>query len=89
MSMIEIEKPGEEPLGTWFETLRGWLDRNGCGGVAFARVGENGDRPVYRVAFADRALAEKFSRTFAVYPAGVPKAGSADGPGFILADAPA
>ncbi len=67
MPMVEIEKPADEPLGGWFEALRGWLDRNGCSGMAFARVGQGSDRLVYRLAFADAALAEKFSHTFAVY----------------------
>jgi hypothetical protein len=71
--MVEIEKPADEPLGTWFETLRGWLDRHGCGGVSFARVGRDGDPPIYRLAFGDAILAEKFSRTFAAYLTGPPQ----------------
>jgi hypothetical protein len=83
MPMVEIEKPADEPLGAWFETLRGWLDRNGCGGVSFARVGRGGDRPVYRLAFADAALAGKFSRTFAVYLTETPDDVSDDTPEFL------
>jgi hypothetical protein len=67
MPTVEIAKPADEPLGEWFEILRGWLDRHGCGSVSFARVGQGEDGPVYRLAFADAALAAKFSRTFAVY----------------------
>lgn len=81
MPMVEIEKPVDEPLGDWFEALRGWLDRNGCRGVTFARVGR-GDRPIYRLAFDSGALAEKFSRTFPTclrQPAG-------DSPEFVATD---
>lgn len=89
MPMVEIEKPADEPLGTWFETLRGWLDRNGCGSVTFARIGQDGDPPIYRLAFADGAHAAKFSRTFAAYVAPVPEAAADDGTDFVLANAPA
>jgi hypothetical protein len=89
MPMVEIEKPADEPLGAWFETLRGWLDRHGCGSVTFARVGQDGDPPIYRLAFADSALAAKFSRTFAAYLPDARGAAADDGPEFILADVPA
>lgn len=87
MPFIEIEKPSDEPLGEWFERLRGWLDRNGCAGVSFARIGQEGDPPIYRLAFADAAVATKFSRTFAAYLATTPDAASDGGPEFLVADA--
>jgi len=86
MPMVEIVKPADKPLGDWFETLRGWLDRNGCGSVTFARVGQGGDRPVYRLAFGDRALAGKFSRTFATYLTGTPEAADDEPPEFVALD---
>jgi hypothetical protein len=85
MPMVEIEKPADEPLGIWFETLRGWLDRNGCNGVTFARVGQ-GDRPVYRLALENGALAEKFSRTFAAYLTGMPDFQRDNVPEFVARD---
>lgn len=89
MRMIEIAKPADEPLGYWFETLRGWLDRNGCASVSFARIGQDSERPVYRLAFADAALAEKFSRTFASYVTTVDEAEEDEPPEFELGEVPA
>jgi hypothetical protein len=89
MPIVEIEKPADEPLGLWFETLRGWLDRNGCGGVTFARVGQGDDRRVYRLAFRDGAVAEKFSRTFAIYLTGTFEPAADDDPEFLAVNAPA
>jgi hypothetical protein len=86
MPMVEIEKPADEELGTWFEALRGWLDRNGSGGVTFVRVGQGGDRPIYRLVFENDAAAEKFSHTFPAYLVGTPRAASAETPEFVAAD---
>lgn len=87
MPMIEIEKPADEPLGAWFEALRGWLDHNGRGSVTFARVGKRGDRSVYRLAFADVSLAEKFSHTFAAYlTAAAPEIEADEAPEFVTLD---
>jgi hypothetical protein len=72
MLTVEIEKPADQPLGAWFEALRDWLDCNDCSGVSFTRVARGGDRPIYRLAFADAALADKFSGTFAVYLTAAP-----------------
>jgi hypothetical protein len=88
MPMVEIEKPADEPLGDWFEALRGWLDRNGCAGMTFARVGQGSERLVYRLAFGDAALAEKFSHTFAVYLTEKSETLSDDIPKFIAVDGP-
>lgn len=86
MPMVEIEKPADEPLGTWFEALRGWLDRNGCGGVGFVRVGQGGDRPIYRLAFENEAAAAEFCRTFPLYLTGTPRLAPTEIPEFVVAD---
>ena len=83
MPMVEIVKPANEALGDWFEALRGWLDRNGCGDVTFARVEHGRDRQVYRLAFRDAALSEKFSRTFAMYLNGTAEAEPDGASGFV------
>ena len=67
MLLVEIEKPENEPLSTWFSELRDWLDRHHCGSTSCTRVGRRIDRLIYRISFDDVAAAHQFSRAFARY----------------------
>lgn len=67
MLVVEIEKPENQPLSTWFSTLRDWLDRNRCAPSAFARAGRRLDRPIYRISFDNAAQAHAFCAAFADY----------------------
>jgi hypothetical protein len=67
MLLVEIEKPENETLATWFSALRTWLDVNHCEPVVFARAGRRLDRLIYRISFDRAAQAHEFSRHFARY----------------------
>ena len=67
MLLVEIEKPENEPLSTWFSELRSWLDANHCASSTFVRTGRRLDRPIYRISFEDAALAHQFLLGFARY----------------------
>jgi transposase len=67
MLLVEIEKPENEPLSTWFSNLREWLDLNHCASSIFAPSGRRIDRLIYRISFDDAARAHQFSVHFAQY----------------------
>jgi len=67
MLLVEIEKPENEPLSTWFSALREWLDLNHCAPATFAPSGRRIDRLIYRISFEDAARAHQFSVHFAHY----------------------
>jgi hypothetical protein len=76
MLLVEIEKPGNEPLSIWFTALRDWLDANCCTPAIFMRSGRLIDRLIYRVSFDDTTLAHRFVREFARYSPSVRRATS-------------
>jgi transposase len=67
MLLVEIEKPENEPLSTWFSELRDWLDANHCASSTFTRTGRRLDRLIYRISFEDAVLAQRFLQRFSRY----------------------
>jgi hypothetical protein len=65
--LVEIEKPENETLASWFSELRDWLDLNRCSPAVFARAGRRVDRLIYRISFDAAAQAHQFSVHFARY----------------------
>ena len=67
MLLVEIEKPANEPLSTWFSELRDWLDANHCVPSVFALSGRRIDGLIYRISFDNAAQAHRFSLAFKRY----------------------
>jgi hypothetical protein len=67
MFLVEIEKPENETLGSWFSELRDWLDVNHCEPAIFALTGRRLDRLIYRISFDSASLARQFTERFARY----------------------
>lgn len=78
MLLVEIEKPENLALATWFAELRTWFDTNHCEPAVFARSGRRLDRLIYRVSFTRAAEAHRFARAFAQYWPTVRRAGSVE-----------
>jgi hypothetical protein len=76
MLLVEIEKPENESLSTWFSELRDWLDANRCMPSAFTHAGRRVDRLIYRISFEDAALAHQFLREFTRYSPTIRRASS-------------
>jgi len=74
MLFVEIEKPENQTLASWFSELRSWFDLNRCDPIAFVRAGRRLDRLIYRISFADAASAKQFTQRFAHYAAQVRRA---------------
>ena len=67
MLLVEIEKPENETLASWFSELRNWLDANHCEPAVFTQSGRRLDRLIYRISFETTAQAQQFSAKFARY----------------------
>ena len=67
MLLVDIEKPGSEPLSVWFSELRDWLDANRCTPSVFTPCGRRIDRLIYRISFDHAAQAHRFCQCFARY----------------------
>lgn len=67
MLLVEIEKPANETLSSWFSELRDWLDHNHCAPTVFTPGGRRIDRLIYRISFDNAAQAHQFSLKFKRY----------------------
>jgi transposase len=67
MLVVQVEKPENATLASWFSELRSWFDENHCQPLGFIRSGRRIDRVIYQVSFHDAAKARRFSATFAKY----------------------
>ncbi|HTW54657.1 MAG TPA: hypothetical protein VME45_22400 [Stellaceae bacterium] len=67
MLLVEIEKPANMPLSTWFSELRDWLDANHCAPSVFTLSGRRIDGLIYRISFDYAAQAHRFSLAFKRY----------------------
>jgi|HubBroStandDraft_6_1064221.scaffolds.fasta_scaffold356137_2 hypothetical protein len=67
MPVVQIEKPANQTLATWFSELRAWFDVNHCEPRGFTASGRRVDRLVYLISFDDAAKARRFSRSFNKY----------------------
>ena len=67
MLLVEIEKPENMTLATWFSELRDWLDLHHCEPAIFTRTGRRIDRLIYRISFDSAPLAQQFSKAFVRY----------------------
>jgi len=76
MLFVEIEKPENQTLASWFSELRSWFDLNRCEPTVFVRVGRRLDRLIYRISFEDAASAKQFTQRFSHYAAQVRRATS-------------
>jgi hypothetical protein len=67
MPVVQIEKPANQTLATWFSELRSWFDVNHCEPRGFTASGRRVDRLIYLISFDDVAKARRFSRNFSQY----------------------
>jgi hypothetical protein len=74
MLLVEIEKPSNETLASWFSELRDWLDLNHCAPSVFAPAGRRLDRLIYRISFDNAAQAHQFSQKFTRYSPSIRRA---------------
>jgi hypothetical protein len=65
MLLVEIEKPENLKLATWFSEMREWLDLHRCAPSAFVASGRRIDRLIYRISFDDANQAQQFATDFA------------------------
>jgi hypothetical protein len=88
MLLVEIEKPENETLATWFSELRNWLDANRCQPTVFTQSGRRLDRLIYRISFETAAQAQQFSAKFARYAPTVRRASAYERAEIRAASAP-
>ena len=74
MLLVEIEKPENQTLASWFSELREWLDLNHYEPAVFTRTGRRLDRLIYRISFDKAAQAHQFSQNFARYSPAIRRA---------------
>jgi CRISPR/Cas system endoribonuclease Cas6 (RAMP superfamily) len=67
MFLVEIEKPENQTLATWFSELRNWLDQNHCEPALFTQAGRRLDRLIYRISFDTAPQAQEFTQKFGRY----------------------
>lgn len=67
MPVVQIEKPANQTLATWFSELRSWFDVNHCEPRGFTASGRRVDRLVYLISFDDVTKARRFSQNFSQY----------------------
>src|ERR1700727_2057858 len=90
MLLVEIEKPENEALSTWFAQLRDWLDRHRSVSSTFMPAGRRIDRLIYRILFGDAARAHQLLLDFARYTPIVRRGGFSERDQFReIATAPA
>jgi hypothetical protein len=67
MMIVQIEKPGNMTLATWFSELRSWFDQNYCQPTLFNQSEGVTDKMIFNITFSDETQARVFSSTFARY----------------------
>jgi hypothetical protein len=67
MLVVQIEKPANVTLASWFSELRAWLDENRVVPLGFSRAGRRLDRVIYQISFREPVKAREFTATFARY----------------------
>jgi hypothetical protein len=67
MMIVQIEKPGNMTLATWFSELRSWFDQNYCQPTLFNQSEGVTDKMIFNITFSDETQARVFSSTFVRY----------------------
>ena len=67
MLVVQIEKPADMTLATWFSELRLWLDQHSCEETSFSEAGRTMDKLIFNLIFKDHAQARMFAANFTRY----------------------
>ena len=67
MLVVQIEKPANMTLATWFSELRLWLDQHSCEKTSFSQSRRIIDRLTFNVIFQDHTKARLFVANFKRY----------------------
>lgn len=83
MLVVQIEKPANMTLATWFSELRLWLDQHSCEETSFSQSGRIIDRLTFNLIFQDHTKARLFVANFMRYAPSIRRTIGSERSGFL------